>query len=97
MANATETCMAERIETLLLRFESVALGCCSLSDDDDRKTGLPLCVPFFDLCANLIDVERLLWDQDHIGSTGYPCMQCDEARISSHDLKDHVAVVTASG
>ncbi len=47
--------------------------------------------------GNLVDVERPLGNQNHIGPTGDAAVQGDPARVASHDFHHHHAVVRLGG
>ena len=68
----------------------------ALADDDDREV-LAALVPVLDLAARLLDRDRLLGDQDHVGAAGDPAHDRDPARVPAHHLDDHHAVVRLRG
>ena len=47
--------------------------------------------------ARLLDRDRLLGDQDHVGAAGDPGVERDPARMPAHHLDDHDAVVRLGG
>ena len=67
-------------------------GMRALGDDDDREVA-PARVAAADQAAHLVDVERPLGDQDHVGAAGEPGVERDPARVAAHHLDDHHAVV----
>ena len=64
----------------------------SLGHDDDREVA-PALVTAADQPADLVDVERLLGDEDDVGPARQPRVQGDPAGVPSHHLDDQVAVV----
>ncbi len=64
----------------------------ALGHDDDREVA-PARVAAPDQAADLVDVERPLGDQDHVGAAGDPGVQRDPARVAAHHLDDEHAVV----
>ena len=47
--------------------------------------------------ARLLDRDRLLGDQDHVGAARDPAHDGDPARVAAHHLDDHHAVVRLGG
>ncbi len=68
----------------------------ALRDDDDREV-LAARVPALDQVAALLDRDRQLGDQDRVGAAGDARVHGDPARVPSHDLDDHHAVVALGG
>ena len=68
----------------------------ALGDHDDREVA-PARVAPLDQPAHLLDVERPLGDQDHVGAAGQPGVQRDPARVAAHHLDDHHPVVALGG
>ena len=64
----------------------------ALRHDDDREVA-PARVPALDQPADVLDVERPLGDQDHVGAAGQPGVERDPAGVPPHHLHDHHAVV----
>ena len=64
----------------------------ALADDDDREV-LAALVPLLEQPARLLDGDRLLGDQDHVGAAGDAGVDRDPARVAAHHLDDHHAVV----
>ena len=64
----------------------------ALADDDDREV-LARLVPLLQQAAGVLDGDRLLGDQDHVGAAGDPGVQRDPAGVPAHHLDDHDAVV----
>ena len=50
-------------------------------------------MPVLEPLAHLVDVERHLGDEDHVGAAGEPRVQRDPAGVAAHHLDDHDAVV----
>ena len=66
-----------------------------LGDDDDRReAGLE---PAADQLADLLEVEGLLRDQDHVGAAGEPGVEGDPAGVAAHHLDDQHPVVAVGG
>ena len=63
-----------------------------LADDDDREV-LAARVAVADLVAALVDRDRLLRDEDHVGAPGDAAHDGDPARVAAHHLHDHDPVV----
>ena len=68
----------------------------ALADDDDREV-LAARVPPLDLVAHLVEVDRPLRDQDHVGAAGDAAVHGDPAGVAAHHLDDHDAVVRLGG
>src|SRR5579872_5419624 len=64
----------------------------ALSHDDNRKIASAL-VPLTNRLGNFVDIKWPLRNQDHIRAASYAAVQCDPARIPSHNLNHHHAVV----
>ena len=64
----------------------------ALADDDDREV-LAARVPAADLARDLVEVDRPLGDQDHVGAAGDAAVHRDPAGVPAHHLDDHDAVV----
>ena len=79
-------------ELVLLARISKTLQLVALRDDDDREV-LPALVAAADVVAGLVDRDRLLGDQDHVGAASDPAHDGDPARVTAHHLHDHHAVV----
>ena len=73
-----------------------SIGRRALGDDDDREVRAAL-VAVRDAVADLVDVERLLGDEDDVGAAGEPGVRRDPARVPAHHLDDHHAVVALGG
>ena len=54
---------------------------------------MPSCVAALDLGAGLLDRQRMLGDEDHVGAAGDPAHDGDPARVTPHHLDHHHAVV----
>ena len=63
----------------------------ALGDHHDRR--VPGLEPLLDVLADLLDVERLLGDQDHVRAAGHARVQRDPAGVAAHHLDDQRAVV----
>ena len=50
-----------------------------------------------DQAADLVDVERLLGDQDHVGAAGNARVERDPAGVTAHDLDHHHPMVGLGG
>ncbi len=68
----------------------------ALRDHHDRERR-PAAVAVQDLVAHLVDVERLLGDEDDVGTAGETRVQRDPAGMAAHDLAHHHAVVALGG
>src|SRR5207244_12091018 len=79
-ADATEPDVAELVEGGLLRDLSLLAvrvrQLVALADDDDREV-LAALVPPAHLVAGLLDGDRLLGDEDHVGAAGDPAHDGD--------------------
>ena len=75
---------------------SAALELVALGDDDDREV-LAAVVPALDLLAGVLDRDRVLGDQDHVGAAGDAADDRDPARVPAHHLEHHHAVVRLGG
>ena len=64
----------------------------ALGDDDDREV-LATRVAALDQVAAALDLDRELGDQDRVGAAGDAGVHGDPARVPSHHLDDHDAVV----
>ncbi|CAB4851611.1 unannotated protein [freshwater metagenome] len=83
--------MAEGVEGLVLGDQTAILGQRTLTDHNDRRVvGLE---PGLDPPDHLVEIERLLGDQDDVGSGGEPRVQCDPAGVAPHHLDDENSVV----
>ena len=63
----------------------------ALGHHHDRR--VPGLEALLDVAADLLDVERLLGDQDHVRAARDPGVQRDPARVAAHHLDDQRAVV----
>ena len=63
----------------------------ALGDDHDRR--VPGLEPVLDVGADLLDVERALRDEDHVGAAGEARVQRDPARVAAHHLDDQRPVM----
>src|SRR6266702_8989662 len=79
-------------ELVLLATVHEALELVALRDDDDREV-LAALMSAADVVAGLVDRDRLLGDQDHVGAASDPAHYGDPARVTAHHLHDHHAVV----
>ena len=68
----------------------------ALADDDDREVEPTLVAPA-DLGAGLLDGDRVLGDQDHVGAARDSAHHGDPAGVPPHHLDDHHAVVRLGG
>ena len=65
----------------------------ALGDDDDRERLAGRLVAVADVVADLLDVERPLGHEDHVGAAGDARVAGDPARVAAHHLADDHAVV----
>ena len=63
----------------------------ALGDHHDRR--VPGLEPVLDVAADLLDVERALRDEDHVGAAGQARVQRDPARVAAHHLDDERPVM----
>ena len=84
--------MAELVLVRRDRLHRALLRQRALGDDDDREEA-PARVTAPDQAADLLDVERPLGDQDHVGAAGEPRVEGDPAGVAAHHLDDHHPVV----
>ena len=68
----------------------------ALADDDDREVFPRACRRSIS-SQRLLDRDRLLGDQDHVGAAGDPAHDRDPAGVAAHHLDDHHAVVRLRG
>src|SRR5439155_8105059 len=68
----------------------------ALADDDDREI-LALRVTAADVLARLLDGDRMLGDENHVGAAGDAAHHRDPAGVTTHHLDDHDAVVRLRG
>src|SRR5262249_16671431 len=81
--------VAELVDlALVLRTGKLA----AFADDDDREV-LAARVASPDLGADLVEVDRLLRDQDHVGAARDAAHHGDPAGVPTHHLDHHHAVV----
>ena len=100
-ADAAELHVAELVGLARLLADEPALAgvvgqLVALADDDDREVEPALVAPA-DLGAGLLDGDRVLGDQDHVGAAGDPAHHGDPAGVPPHHLDDHHAVVRLGG
>src|SRR5581483_6628852 len=96
MADPPESRMAELVHLPGLERHGSLLGYRSFRRDQDREIA-SAGVTASDQLAGLLDVKRLLGDQDHVRSAGDAGVQGDPPRLTSHDLDHEDAVVTLRG
>src|SRR5215208_1111247 len=95
--DAAEPHVAERVRPAAeLRLDLAVLRRRALGDDDDRERMAAL-VAMADPLADLLDVERPLGHEDHVGAAGHPGVAGDPARGAPHHLDDDHPVVRFSG
>lgn len=81
--------MTEGVERAVLEDRLAVLGHGALGDHDDRGvTGLET---RGHPGTDLVDVEALLRDEDHIGAAGQTGVERDPARVAPHHLDDQDA------
>src|SRR3954454_3101735 len=91
--DAAEPLVAEGVlRAAELRLDLAVLRHRALRDDDDRERP-PVLVAVADAVADLLDVERPLRDEDHVGAAGDAGIAGDPARVPPHHLDDDHAVV----
>ena len=61
----------------------------ALADDDDREVLAPLVPVRGSRRQAVLDRDRLLGDQDHVGAAGDAAHDRDPARVPAHHLDDH--------
>src|SRR3954449_2555360 len=89
----SEPHVAERVRPAAeLRLDLAVLRRRALGDDDDRERVAAL-VAMADPLAHLLDVERPLGHQDHVGPARHPGVAGDPAGRAPHHLDDDHAVV----
>src|SRR5581483_6039653 len=59
----------------------------ALADDHDREV-LSARVTLADRLRHLVEVDRLLRDEDHVGAAGDPAHDRDPACVTAHHLDD---------
>ena len=84
--------MAELVGLAVRDLQRALLGQRALGDDDDREHATAR-VAAPDQLADLVEVERLLGDQDHVGAAGEPGVERDPAGVAAHHLDHHHPVV----
>ena len=95
VGDPAEADVAEGVELLLLGLGHAADRRRALGDDDDRREAGLEAAP--DQLADLLEVERLLRDQDHVGAAGEPGVEGDPAGVAAHHLDDQDPVVAVGG
>ena len=88
--------MPELVDLAALQRQRALLRHRALGDDDDRVVRA-LVVPVLDAGAHLVDVERLLGHQDHVGAAGEARVRGDPPGVAAHHLDHHHPVVTLGG
>src|SRR5215208_1227132 len=84
--------MSELIGPALRHLHRAGHGGGTLRHDHDREEP-PSRMAAADQPADLVDVEWLLRDQDHISAPGQSRVKSDPAGVAPHHLDDHHAVV----
>ena len=88
--------VAERVRALVLAPGAALLRRRPLRDDDDRErraVGLAVAQPL----ADLVEVERALGHEDHVGAARHPRVAGDPAGVAAHHLDHDHAVVRLGG
>jgi len=88
--------VAELVAPGLLEHEAPGGRRRPLRDDDDREPAATR-VPTGEARADVVEVEGLLGHQHHVGTPGDARPQRDPARVATHHLHDHHAVVALGG
>src|SRR5262249_17699987 len=83
-------------ELILLARVLEARQLAALADDDDGEV-LAARVPLPDPLRDLLEVDRDLGHEDHVGAAGDAAHHRDPARVAAHHLDDHHAVVRLGG
>jgi hypothetical protein len=96
LADATELSVAEGVDLAAGDREGAFLGDGALGHDDDRRVAT-LAVTLHDLGRDLVDVERLLGDEDLGGAAGHARVHRDPTGVAAHHLADEDAVVRLGG
>src|SRR5256885_7935481 len=85
LTDAAEADVAELVELLGGgRLLGAELG--AFRDDDDGEVLVLRPVPVLDVLADLVDVDRLLRNEDHVRAAGHPGMHRDPTRVAAHHL-----------
>ena len=75
---------------------AAVLGRGALGDDDDRERRAAR-VAALEVVDDLVDVERALRDEDHVGAAGHAGVDGEPAGVTAHDLAHEDAVVRLRG
>src|SRR4051812_32495944 len=94
--DAAEAHMAERVGAPMLGQQPAVLGRRALGDDDDRERRAAR-MAALEVVAHVVDVERPLRDEDHVGAAGDPGVDREPAGVAAHDLAHEHAVVRLGG
>ena len=92
LADTAELSVTEGVDLAAGNREGAFLRCGALGDDDDRRVAA-LAVTLLDLGRDLVDVERLLGDEDLGGTAGHTRVHRDPTGVAAHHLADENAVV----
>jgi len=96
MTDPAEPRMSELVNAARQELHRARLRRRPLGGDDDREVAR-MGMPALDQPADLVDVERDLGDQDHVGAAGDPRVQRDPACAAAHHLHDQDPVVALGG
>ncbi len=84
LAYAAEPYMAERVELLFLRYHAGGLRGRAFGRDDYAEV-LSGGAPVLDMFADIVDVKRLLRDEDYVRASGEPAVYGYPAGVTDHD------------
>src|SRR4029079_17454053 len=87
LADASELSVAEGVDLAAGDREGALLRDGALGHDDDRREAT-LAVTPLELVRDLVDVERLLGDEDLGGAAGHAGVHRDPAGVAAHHLAD---------
>ena len=96
LADATEADMSELVLLAVGHRHRPFLGHGSLGHHHDREDAAAR-VTTADQPADVVDLERALGDQDHIGAAGEARVERDPPCVATHDLDHHHPVVRLGG
>src|SRR5205823_2751888 len=86
-AAGREPDVAELVDLVLGTGAAFLVQLVALADDHDGEV-LAAVVPPAEVVAALVDRDRLLGDQDHVGAARDPAVDSDPTRVAAHHLDD---------